>query len=74
MYKIFLWLVVILCVGNVHAQIDQKIELGSPDINVLERQTFKAVNDLRARKKITLLVWDEVLHRAAKDHALYLLL
>jgi uncharacterized protein YkwD len=73
MYKIFRSLLVILFVGNVHAQIDQKIELTSPDFNLLEQQTFKAVNDLRSRRKITLLVWDEVLHRAAKDHALYLL-
>ena len=49
------------------------LDIGNPDLGALEFQTFNAVNDLRLQKNLVSLVWDDVLHRAAKDHADYLI-
>lgn len=49
------------------------LDIGAPDFRSLELQTFNAVNDLRLQKKLVPLAWEDVLHRAAKDHASYLI-
>ncbi len=49
------------------------IDLVSPDQKKIEVLTYEAVNKLRQEKKHPDLVWDEVLYRAAKDHADYLI-
>jgi uncharacterized protein YkwD len=49
------------------------VDLQAPDLVVLDKRTFQAVNDLRTEKKIAPLAWDTVLLRAAQDQASYLL-
>lgn len=49
------------------------VDLQQPDKARLEWFTFDAVNMLREHKKLPNLVWDDVLYRAAIDHAQYLL-
>lgn len=50
------------------------INLLTPDFPQLERLTFQSVNELRNEKQLPDLVWDNVLERAAKDHADYLII
>lgn len=49
------------------------IDLTNPDKTKLEYLIFDEVNKLREANKLPKLVWDEVLYRAANDHAEYLL-
>ncbi|HEY0769646.1 MAG TPA: CAP domain-containing protein, partial [Sphingobacteriaceae bacterium] len=55
------------------AQINRDLDPKNPDLRLLERRTFDAVNMLRANRKTALLAWDDVLYRAAIDHAVYLI-
>ncbi len=50
-----------------------EISLFQPDKKKLEQLTFIAVNKLREEKKLEHLYWDEVLFRAAQDHADFLI-
>ncbi|HSY61239.1 MAG TPA: CAP domain-containing protein, partial [Cytophaga sp.] len=50
-----------------------RVNLQQPDKPRLEWLTYEAVNKLREQKKLPDLVWDDVLYRAAIDHAQYLL-
>lgn len=49
------------------------VNLLNPDLSQLELLTFQSVNDLRKDKELPDLAWDDVLKRAAKDHADYLI-
>lgn len=49
------------------------VDLLTPNLSQLELLTFQAVNELRKEKQLPDLVWDDVLKRAAKDHAEYLI-
>ncbi len=49
------------------------VNLAAPDKKRLEVSTYNAVNKLRLDKKLPILLWDEVLYRAAIDHAQYLI-
>lgn len=49
------------------------VNLSKPDSALLEVLTFHAVNELRHEKNLQDLIWDDVLIRAAKDHADYLI-
>ena len=50
------------------------VDLIQPDKSKLEWLTFVEVNKLRAKRRLSNLVWDDVLYRAAIDHAQYLIL
>ncbi|WP_158281418.1 CAP domain-containing protein [Sediminitomix flava] len=52
-----------------HAPIDLK----TPNIRTLELLSFLEINRLRQNENLPNLDWDDVLYRAAKDHATYLL-
>lgn len=56
-----------------NAQLSNIVDLQQPAKAILEWLTFKAVNSLREQKKLPDLVWDDVLYRAAIDHAQYLI-
>jgi len=47
------------------------VNLSTPDKAKLEWLTYQSVNTLRQNKKLPDLVWDDVLYRAAIDHAEY---
>lgn len=49
------------------------VNLQEPNITQLELLTFNSVNQLRKEKNHPDLIWDEVLLKAAKDHAEYLI-
>lgn len=73
MYRLFLFLILDSKLANLFGQQDRPFNLNGPDLPLLERQTFHAVNDLRLEKKVATLSWDDVLYRAARDHADYLI-
>lgn len=59
---------------NCQAQTESyEVDLHSPDLVKLDNLTFEAVNELRKEVNLPELVYDEVLHWAAKDHADYLI-
>lgn len=60
--------------SRLYSQVEtQLVDLESPDAKRMEWITFESVNKLRQDKKIPDLIWDDVLYRAAKDHADYLI-
>jgi uncharacterized protein YkwD len=73
MHRLILLLILLASVDNLFAQADRELDLDNPNLLLLGAQTFHAVNDLRLDKKTPALQWDEVLYRAAKDHADYLI-
>jgi uncharacterized protein YkwD len=50
-----------------------EINLLSPNLTEIERLTYESVNKLRKEKKLPGLIWDDVLYKAARDHANYLI-
>jgi uncharacterized protein YkwD len=57
---------------SVNAQ-EPTINLDNVILHKLDLETFGAVNDLRLARKLPTLSWDDVLYRAAKDQADYLI-
>lgn len=72
MNKIFLLLIISLHVNILMAQ-SNIVDLNTPDQSRLQAHTFEAVNQLRTAKKLKPLQWDLLLHKAATDHAQYLI-
>lgn len=61
-------------IGNSYAQdLNDEVNLHSPYLQKLELLTYGSVNKLRTEIKLPGLIWDDVLYRAAKDHADYLI-
>ena len=50
-----------------------EVDLQHPNLEALEQLTFLSVNNLRKEKGEPDLIWNDVLYRAAKDHANYLM-
>lgn len=50
-----------------------EVNLIKPDLLQIELLTFDRVNDLREKMDLADLIWDDLLYRAAKDHAQYLI-
>jgi uncharacterized protein YkwD len=73
MRQFLLLLTFFLATEALNAQPYGKAHLDNPDLRALELLTHDAVNELRVKKKIPALAWDEVLYHAAKDHADYLI-
>jgi uncharacterized protein YkwD len=72
--KILIFQLIIFSIQTTRAQDSSNVvNLQNPDLPQLEWLTFKFVNKLREEKRLPELVWDDVLARAAKDHADYLI-
>ncbi len=54
-------------------EVSNVVDLELPDKQRLEWNTHKSINILRQDKNLPDLIWDDVLYRAAKDHADYLI-
>lgn len=67
-------IIVLCCLTKAKAQNQaNEINLIQPDLTKIERFTFEKVNELREEIALPDLIWDDVLYRAAKDHAQFLL-
>src|SRR5688572_23804532 len=55
------------------AQVSDEVSLQVPDLKKLEWLTHESVNTLRTDKTLSALAWDDVLYRAAKDQADFLI-
>ncbi|HPM29896.1 MAG TPA: CAP domain-containing protein [Chryseolinea sp.] len=63
----------LLSLSGFAQRLTDEVNLETPDLKKLEWLTFGSVNKLRQEKNLIDLAWDDVLYRAAKDHADFLI-